>query len=391
MKSLRTLLFSFGICQLWARLSEPCPGRHGTRCLLLIVSCVFTALSCQGCECGQASKASVATTGNEPHLSRCEREVGQLQDGPTREWFPSRVNDVCLDPHADTRVFAADQPLSLSDACKQLVLGDCPALLEQGLMRVVGHNYLSGETGAVSAVLLQFEDADGAVAFLTDRTLGLADPAQLELTALTGGALGSQIGQVARFVEGRHVVELTYANPRENPERALASARQVLPQLSAAFAERLGARSVLPAAVQSLPVQWRLPSGVKYQLNDALGVHGAGAAATGFYRNGRKRWRVLSIVRQDADAARDVDRTLQRVVGYHKSKNSPYGSFQLSFPLEGGLTEEWVLARLGNRLWGVGDEARLLTADLTEPERQGLCLTREEKLEQLRRLLVSRP
>lgn len=391
MKSLRTLLFSFGICQLWARLLALHSGPDGSRRLLLIVMCVFASLTCHGCEGRRTSKARVAGTVGEQRGGPCQREVGHVEDAVTRELFPSRVGAVCLDPHADTRVFADDQPLSLSDACTQLVLGDCSSLLAQGLTRVVGHNYLSGEAGSVNAVLLQFEDTDGAVAFLTDRTLGAVDPVELEVTALTVGAMGGQMGQVARFVQGRHVVELIYANPRENLQRSLASARQVLPELAAAFAKRLGTRGALPAAVQSLPGEWRLPFGVKYQLDDALGVHGAGAAATGFYRNGRKRWRVLSVVREDADAARDVDRTLQRVVGYHKSKNSPYGSFQLRFALEGGLTEEWVLARLGNRLWGVGDEARLLTPNLTEPERQEICLTRDEKLEQLRRLLVSRP
>ena len=55
---------------------------------------------------------------------------------------------------------------------------------------------------------------------------------------------------------------------------------------------------------------------------------------------------------------------------------------------EGGAAAvEWVFARAGKSVVGVGDEARVLRAGLTAAEHGKVSLTKDEKVERLKKAL----
>src|SRR5581483_1552534 len=111
---------------------------------------------------------------------------------------------------------------------------------------------------------------------------------------------------------GDYLAELSYTNEAESPDQMRESGKRVLPDIARAIGEHLTGDTALPSAVLQLPAEKRLPMGVSYSVDDVLHLSGAGGGAIGFYADGGKRWRVVSLVRADEDAASDVLETLKK-------------------------------------------------------------------------------
>ena len=90
-----------------------------------------------------------------------------------------------------------------------------------------------------------------------------------------------------------------------------------------------------------------VPMGILYAPKDVLGVDGAGAGATGFYKDGDKRYRVLSIVRDDVDQAKDVLKTFSKLRGATEEKGIGDGAYRLVVAGQGRQQ-----ARMGRRAAG---------------------------------------
>ena len=112
----------------------------------------------------------------------------------------------------------------------------------------------------------------------------------------------------------------------------------------------------------------------------------AGAGAVGFYKAGDKRWRVLSVVRDDVDQAKDVLKTLGKIRGATEEKGIGEGAARFMLGGKDSPKVEWVVARVGKALVGVGDEEYLLTPQTSQAERDKLCLSRDEKLARVKAL-----
>jgi len=117
-------------------------------------------------------------------------------------------------------------------------------------------------------------------------------------------------------------------------------------------------------------------------------MEGTGAGAFGYYRDGDKRWRVLSIVKDDEAQAKDVLKTIGKVKGAAQEKGIGDGATRIMVQRSGGAQTEWIVARKGARLLGVGDEERVLQDGMSAAEHRGKTLSQDEKRELLKAMLV---
>ena len=184
---------------------------------------------------------------------------------------------------------------------------------------------------------------------------------------------------------GQYLVELTY-NDESSAEAAIKSASdKLLPPLVKDVGAKLPGEAQPLPAVAALPKDARVPMGVTFVAKDVLGVDGVGPGALGYYREGDKRWRVVSLVRADADQAKDVLTTFAKLPGATKEKGPVPDAVRFMRKDADGASVEWVVARVGKGVLGVGDEARATRVGASADERAKVSLTKDEKLERLKK------
>lgn len=321
----------------------------------------------------------------------CSGGGGTVTDPVSAGFFPRTAGGYCVDPNGEVRAYGDGAKGTLDQVCTQLFDGECEVYKGFGLQRVVTLRYVDGKgsPATVNVNLSRFADKEGAYGFFTKRVVGDADPTEAttqKLQAGGGGAVGSGIAYVWR---GRHVAELSYANELESPDQLKQSSAKVLPPLTQAIGEKLAGDKAPPKPVQALPEEARVPLGVSYETKDLLDVSGVGPGAIGFYKDGGKRWRVLAIVRSDEDAAKDVMKTLKKLDGAKTVKGVPFEPLAFARTEEGGPRVEWVVARNGSSVFGVGDEELVLSADQSAEEAKKVRLDESQKLEKLGKLAGS--
>ena len=121
----------------------------------------------------------------------------------------------------------------------------------------------------------------------------------------------------------------------------------------------------MPASAKGLPDADRIPNGVAYFSRRTFSASSAAARAqSGYYRAGDKRWRDLSAARDNDDQAKRFDphalrvksppaRTADRVdLGSRRRRRAR----PILQPSPERAKIEWVFARKGPHLVGVGDE-----------------------------------
>ena len=339
--------------------------------------------------CGQVAPSADAARSNAPApLARCAERLdreGERALGP----LPRSLGAFCLDAYSRVRAFGRDAVEPIERGCEQVLGLDCGDGQAQGLEHLAALRYtdVGGGSAALDVVAARFASSDAAYAYFGDRLLGDADPAELRAQPIDAPGLAVRTGQLASGWRGRYVVTLYYvdtAAPSAALERAAAAS---LPSLARRLQLALPAADALPLAVQRLPEEHRLPLGARLRLGDARGVIGAGAGAIGHYRDGDKRWRVLSIVRPDVDSARDVFGTLARSPSARPLVNAPLGAIALT---ERRLSTEpnvtWVVGQRHEVIYGVGDEAAALPELMSAEREAAVKLAPGEKLALLEKL-----
>lgn len=337
--------------------------------------------------CSQLSPGTDEARSSAPALARCSEHLERDAEralGP----LPRSLGAFCLDAYSRVRAFGSDAPQPLERACEQVLGLGCGDGHAQGLEHVAAFRYTdaSGGSAALDVVAARFGTADAAYAHFTDRLLGEGDPAELRAQPIDAPGLAVRAGQLASGWLGRYVVSLSYvdtAAPSTELEREAAAS---LPGLARRLLLTLPQASSPPLAVQRLPTEHRLPLGTRFVLGDVLGVAGAGAGAIGYFQDGDKRWRVLSVVRADDDSARDVFSTLARSPSA-RLLIAPPGSIAFTerrLPTEPNVT--WVVGQRHEVIYGVGDEPTALP-ELMSAEREALVkLSAADKLALLEKL-----
>ncbi len=321
----------------------------------------------------------------------CAKGGGESGDKLTAKMFPRVSDDYCIDPNGDTRAYGAEAERSLEQVCTEELDGECEVYKAYGLERVVTLRYVDGKgsPGTVSARLSRFKTETGAYGFFTLRVIADADPAQTKPKKLDAGTQAVIGGSNANIWRGKHVLELAYNNEREAPDALRTSTARVLPPMAKAVGEKLPGDPVLPPPAAKLPADDRIEMGVSYVTTDLLDVAGVGPGAIGFHQKGDKRWRVVSIVRGDEAAAKDVMKTLKKLDSAKEVKGVLFDALTLARRVdEDAPLIGWVFGQSGANVIGIGDEEHVLSADQSADEAAKLNLSDEEKLSRLKALVA---
>ncbi|WP_437489247.1 DUF6599 family protein [Sorangium sp. So ce1014] len=321
----------------------------------------------------------------------CAGGGGTIGDAASAPFFPRMTGGFCLDPNGAEKTFGESAPLPLDSIC-DMFDGECEIYKGFGVRRVVEARYVSGAggTATVDVHLSKFGSTEGAYGMFTKRIVGDGDPAD-EATPRQidgGGAAAMGVGN-AYLWRGQYLAEITY-NDEALAEAALkSSSEKVLPGLVKEMGSKLPGEPSLPPAAAALPKDNMIPLGIRYETKDVLGIGGAGPGAFGYYKEVDKRYRVVAIVRDDVDQAKDVLSTLAKLPGAAREKGIGDGSVRLMHKEGEGPATEWIFARADKTVYGVGDEARVLRSGMTADEHAKLTLPKEEKSARLKKFVTA--
>ncbi len=319
--------------------------------------------------------------------------AGKMSDPKTVTRFPPEAGVFCLDPAGSHRAYGEGSKRPLNGICN-LFDGECEIYLSGGVTRVVEARYVDGEgSGAtIDVYLSKYASTEEAYAMFTKRVVGDLDPAHEDMGKPTpgGGAAALGIGN-AYLWRGTHLAELTYNDTAANTEEQIRTrADALLPGLVKTFGAKLPGKLELPLSAAKLPDAERLTLGIRYSNKKLLGIDGAGGGALGYYRDGEKRWRVLSVVKGDAEQASDLLKTFARMAGAAEEKGIGQGATRFMHTPMGLPKTEWLIARKGSWLVGIGDEDRVLREGMTPDEHRTKTLELRAKRERLKKILAKK-
>lgn len=363
--------------------------RHAITSAALIVPCALP----WGCK----KSAPAVERGDTPppvestQLGRCAQGGGTVSDPASAAFFARNVNDYCIDPNSDTRAYGKSAPGTLDQVCTELFDGECEVYKAFGLERVVTVRYADakGSTSTVNVVLSRFETPRGAYGFFTKRVVADSDPAESTAKPLTAGGAAALASTIAYVWRGAYVAELSYVNDSESPDALRQSAAKILPDIAKSMGSLVPGDVALPDTAGLLPREGLVPLGILYEPHDVLGIQGVGPGSYGFYAEDGRRYRIALMERADEASAQDILKTLKKVPGAAETKTHPPVVALTTHPGGAeGVKSEWLFAREGNRVVGVGDEELVLNQLSTEQAR-AKSLKREEKLERLNKLVTS--
>ena len=319
----------------------------------------------------------------------CAGGGGKIGDAASAPFFPQVSGGFCLDPNGGDKTFGEGAALPIDGIC-DLFDGECEIYKGYGVRKVVEARYVDGggTPATIDVHLSKFGTTEGAYAMFTRRVVGDGDPADDSTPRPVegGGAAALGLGN-AYLWRGLYLAELTYNNETAAEAAMKAAGEKLLPPLLKDMGGRIPGELPLPPAAAALPKESLLPLGVRFSTKDLLGVDGVGAGAFGYYRAGAKRWRVASLARADADQAKDVLSTLAKLSGAAREKGVGDGAVRVMRKDGEGAAVEWIFARAGKAVLGVGDEPRVLRAGQTADEHAKVTLTKDEKIDRLKKIL----
>jgi Family of unknown function (DUF6599) len=350
-----------------------------------------------GCnpDAGSASGSPSATLATSPPTAS-EAAVKIGCDGPRRvndpknvALFPKETGDFCIDPTGSDRGYGEGAKNAIDAICN-LFDGECSIYQQHGVRHVIELRYVDakGSGSTIDVKLSAFRDADAAFAMFTRRVVGDGDPAHPDSAKPLTGGTRAALGWGNAFVwRGAHLAEIMFNDMTGASDRQLkARADRLLPPLVEALGNALPGERELPPSAKALPTEQQLPLGIRYLDKSVAGVEGTGAGAFGYYGEEKQRWRLLSIVKSDEDDAKDVLASFGRLKGAAKVKGVGARAWRLMLDL-GGAQTEWIVARKGTRVLGIGDEPRVLRRGLNPEEYKARTLPLDDKRARLIALL----
>ena len=313
----------------------------------------------------------------------CANGGGEIRDMHAPAFFPRMVGGYCVDPNGETKSYGESAKHPKEEVCTTLFDGECEIYMQYKLTRVVALRYVdgAGKGATVDVILSAFADPTGAYGMFTKRVIAGSDPAESSapkpFTAGGAAVLGTGRAYVWR---GQHVLELQYNNEQESPDQLAKSSAAILPVIAREVGEKLPGDLVKPTAAKLLP-EANLVSKESMELltKEPLGLKGVGAAAVGYYKDGDKRYRAVTIPSADADQAKDLMKTLaKRPEALPLTGVADEGAYVVI--KQGELKVNYVFARKGTLVAGIGDE------DFVKPAE---FLSKEEKVAKLKAWLTA--
>jgi hypothetical protein len=324
-----------------------------------------------------------------PKAAACD--TPRKSDDPTAlTLFPDKLEGFCLDPSGSDKAYGEGTKSPLDGICN-IFDGECEIYLSGGVKRVVKGRYVDGggSVATIDVYLSQFESTDAAYAMFTKRVVGDGDPAHEDTPRPIAGGGAAALGVGNAYVwRGEHLAEITYNDEAATTEAQIKTqADKLLPPLAKAFGEKLPGKTDPPESVAKLPKEGLLPLGVRLLTKDMLGVAGAGGGAFGYYREGEARWRLLSLPRGDGDQAADVLKGFGKLKGAVEEKGLGDGAYRFMYEPTGLPKTEWIVARKGPWIVGIGDEDRVLSDGMSADEHKQKTLAQDAKRDKLKAIL----
>ncbi len=327
-----------------------------------------------------------------PKPGACADAASAARDPIGKALLPARSGSMCLDPQGGDKAYGEDADRPIERACDELLDGECEVYRSFGAVRVLESRYVddAGSPATLVVHLSKFTTAEGAYAMFTLRVVGDGDPAgEAAPRPLEAGFLGALGVNNAYVVRGPYLAEIVFTDETAGSAAALrAAADPHVAPLAREIGAKLPGDPAPPPAVAALPSSARLPLGVRYHTKDMFGIAGAGPGAIGYYREADKRYRVVALLRPDADQAKDLLATFARQPGASREKAHD-GMVRLVIQPTGDLPAEWVLGRTRGVVLGIGDEVRVLRGTMASAERSALLLSTSEKMQKLKGMLAS--
>jgi hypothetical protein len=316
----------------------------------------------------------------------CAEGGGKLDDAASAPFFPRVTGGFCLDPNGGAKTFGDGAALPIDKIC-DVFDGECEIYRAYTIRRLVELRYVDGKgtPATIDVHLSKFASPEGAYGMFTKRVVGDGDPIDTasKPTPATGrAALGVGNAYVWR---GEYLVELTYNDETLAEDALKATSEKLLPPLVVAVSERLPGAAT-PPAVALLP-RGCLPLGERYVTKDLLGIEGVGGGVFGYYRDGDKRFRFAAMPRADEEQAKDVIATMLKLGGATKEKYIGDGAVRVMRKDGDGPAVEWIFARVGKNVVGVGDEPRAVKSGATAEELAKVSLSKDEKIAKLKAAL----
>jgi len=322
----------------------------------------------------------------------CAGGGGTLSDATSAPFFPRVSANFCLDPNGGDKTYGEGGSLPIDQIC-DMFDGECEIYKGFGVRRVLELRYVDGGGSAatIDVHLSKFGTTEGAYAMFTKRVVGDGDPAGEDTPRPIEGGGAAALGLGTAYLwRGMHLAEITYNDEAAAEPAIKALGDKLLAPLVKEIGQKLPGDAALPEAAAALPSDKRLPLGIRLVTTDLLGVSGMGGGAFGYYKDGDKRYRFAVMVRADAEQAKDVLATLGKGPGAIREKGIGDGAVRFMSKEGEAQAVEWVVARVGSRLVGVGDEVRALRSGMTADEVAKVSLSKDEKIARLKEAIAKK-
>lgn len=344
-----------------------------------------------GCKSNESKGTPPPPAAPLPKANACEAGGGTLSDAQTAAVMPRKSSHFCLDPNGGDKVYGEGALLPIDQIC-DMFDGECEIYKGFGVKRVVEMRYVDGGGSAatINVYLSKFGSVDGAYGMFTKRVVGDGDPAGEDTPRAIegGGAAALGVGN-AYLWRGAYLAEITYNDDAAAEAAIKAASDKLLVPLVKQIGDKLPGDTDLPAAAAALPKEKRVALGVRLSTKDVFDIAGVGPGAFGYYRDGDKRYRFAVMIRADEEQAKDVLATLAKQQGATKEKGIGDGAVRLMRSEEGPAVE-WLFARTGAKLVGIGDEVRALRSGMTADEVAKVSLGKDDKATRLKEALAQK-
>lgn len=356
-----------------------------------------------------------AGSGSAAGRSLCDPAGVGIADAKIAAILPAAIGGYCIRKTDQVQSFGEGSPKKIEDVSDVI----------DGQGEIYAHNYFAkrydrvhyvnekGNGEEVEVNVSTFDKPENAYALFTYQVVANKDPdpeaaksqGRTPPRAIKGGGAAAMGKGNAYLWRGNYLVELTFSPDPSKPEaEALASADKVLSEMVTTIGDKIVGATDAPADVRALPTEaeGRVPLGVDYVpakfkkpegKGDALFLN-IGAYATSFMREGKKRYRVIAVAREEKDAARDAIAAFSKMPGsvpVKEAKEFSDEAWHFSFNVgQGGAgaggKAEGVAARRGTAVVAVIDE-ELALGDPAKKD-DWPRLTKEEKIAKLKTFLA---
>lgn len=318
----------------------------------------------------------------------CQGGGGEVKDPVSAPFFPRKLGAFCVNPEGETQAYGEKAPGPIDGICKMFD-GGCELYRNHQVKRTVSLDYVNGDgSGAtINAILSQFASSEHAYAMFTYRVTSGEDPTRPDMPKKTEVGAPAAMGTGSLYaVKGPYLLELSYVNSEESGDekKLRASAEKHLPGVAKGILGQLPGAATPPAAVALLPAEHLLPMGVSFSMGKSLGVEGTGNGAHGFYKDGDRRYRVMVLLKDDPEQAKDTLKSFSKIKGSQEEKNLGEAAVRVMLQEQtDDPKSEWIVARKGKLVVGVGDDNFALKGG----DALKVSLPKDEKIKRLKSIL----